>query len=186
MCSCRDFGMVVNVASLSCSARSSGRVYKWWQSFLNYQLSTTKLAAAQGSADWPGASAINLRTGNTATGLEPARPCRSLLLNRLVAPRSDPLHLQRAAAWSAFTLAWLAASMDPTPLATSCSSCRRDVPDHRGSQRTATKTSFHCGVRSTACSGHARSGSRSAILPALPCSGSAAKSGIGDLGCLRP
>jgi hypothetical protein len=48
MCSCKDFGMFVNVPSLSASARSSGRVDKRWQSFLNYQLSTTKLAAAQG------------------------------------------------------------------------------------------------------------------------------------------
>jgi hypothetical protein len=42
--------MVVNVPSLIASARSSGRVEKRWQSFLNYQPSTTKLAAAQGPA----------------------------------------------------------------------------------------------------------------------------------------
>jgi hypothetical protein len=42
--------MVVNVPSLSASARSSGRVEKRWQSFLNYQPSTTNLAAAQGPA----------------------------------------------------------------------------------------------------------------------------------------
>jgi hypothetical protein len=58
MCSCRDFGMFVNVPSLSASARSSGRVDKRWQSFLDYQLSTTKLAATQGPADWPEASAV--------------------------------------------------------------------------------------------------------------------------------
>jgi hypothetical protein len=40
--------MLINVPSLSASARSSGRVEKRWQSFLNYQPSTTKLAAAQG------------------------------------------------------------------------------------------------------------------------------------------
>ena len=42
--------MVVNVPSLSASARSSGRVEKRWRSFLNYQPSTTNLAAAQGPA----------------------------------------------------------------------------------------------------------------------------------------
>jgi hypothetical protein len=36
------------LVTLSASARSSGRVDKRWQNFLNYQLSTTKLAAAQG------------------------------------------------------------------------------------------------------------------------------------------
>jgi len=73
--------MVVNVPSLSASARSSGRVDKRWQSFLNYQLEPPSLLRHKGPADWPGASAINLRTGNAATGLEPARLCRSLLLN---------------------------------------------------------------------------------------------------------
>src|SRR5262249_48636367 len=86
MCSCRDFGMVVNVPSLSASARSSGRVDKRWQSFLNYQLQPPSLLRHKGPADWPGASAINLRTGNAATGLVPARPCLSLPLSWLVRP----------------------------------------------------------------------------------------------------
>src|SRR5260370_42502825 len=57
-----------------------------WQSFLNYPLQPPSLLRHKGPADWPGASAINLRTSNAATGLEPARLCRSLLLNRLVRP----------------------------------------------------------------------------------------------------
>src|SRR6266446_6030811 len=92
MCSCRDFGMVVNVPSLSASARSSGRVHKRWQSFLNYPLQPPSLLRHKGPADCPGASAINLRTGNATTGLEPARLCRSLLLNRLVRPTTAKMN----------------------------------------------------------------------------------------------
>ncbi len=42
MCSCRDFG-IVNAPPLSASARSSGRIDKRWQSFLNCQLSIGRL-----------------------------------------------------------------------------------------------------------------------------------------------
>jgi hypothetical protein len=63
--------MFVNVPSLSASARSSGRVDKRWQSFLNYQLSTTKLAAAQG----PGRLAGSL-SGGAAGAAAIARPLR--------------------------------------------------------------------------------------------------------------